>query len=481
MAPKEPASPPNIVLILTDQQRFDTIRALGFDHVDTPNLDRLVNEGTSFNRCYVTAPSCAPSRASLFTGLYPHTCGVMKNMDRWEHSWVERLNEGGYHCANIGKMHSCPFEAPMGFHERFVVENKDRYLEGREFQDQWDQIFTARGQRKQQRELYRLRDDYRESLGAFLWEMGEDTHSDNFVGNAASRWIENYEQPKPFFLQVGFPGPHPPYDPTPRFAEQYKDRDIPLDPVTESDLANQPQALKDLRQHNCDIDHDSVVHLKDPSEAARLRQRQYYMANVSMIDEQVGEIIANLEKTDQLDNTLIIFTSDHGDCLTDHGHSQKWTMYEQSVHVPLIVWSPGRVAAGRKVDGLCQLMDVGPTILETAGVDIPDYFAARTLTPAFGETDEWAPRKYAVCEQIGDATLTGTKFETMICDERWKLVHFVDDEAGQLFDLQTDPREHQNRWNDPDAAGEKSRLLDELLRWRIETTAISANHNADHR
>ena len=215
MAATEPASSPNIVLILTDQQRFDTIRALGFDHVDTPNLDRLVNEGTSFNRCYVTAPSCAPSRASLFTGLYPHTCGVLKNMDRWEHSWVERLNEGGYHCANIGKMHSCPFETPMGFHERFVVENKDRYLEGREFQDQWDRIFTARGQRKQQRELYRLRDDYRESLGAFLWEMGEDTHSDNFVGNAASRWIKNYEQPKPFFLQVGFPGPPPPPPPPP--------------------------------------------------------------------------------------------------------------------------------------------------------------------------------------------------------------------------------------------------------------------------
>ena len=205
------------------------------------------------------------------------------------------------------------------------------------------------------------------------------------------------------------------------------------------------------------------------------------MANVSMIDEQVGEIMANLEKTGQLDNTLIIFTSDHGDCLTDHGHSQKWTMYEQSVHVPLIVWSPGRVAAGRKVDGLCQLMDVGPTILETAGVEIPDYFAARTLTPAFGETDEWAPRKYAVCEQIGDATLTGTKFETMICDEHWKLVHFVDDEAGQLFDLVSDPREMNNRWDDPDAAAEKRRLLDELLRWRIETTAISASHNADHR
>lgn len=477
----EPVSRPNILLIMTDQQRFDTIRALGFSHVDTPNLDRLVNEGTSFNQCYVTAPSCAPSRASLFTGLYPHTCGVLKNANRWEHSWVEQLNESGYHCANIGKMHSCPFETPMGFHERFVVENKDRYLEGRDFQDQWDRALTAKGLRKQQRESYRKRSDYKESLGAFLWEMGEDTHSDNFVGNAASRWIENYNQPKPFFLQIGFPGPHPPYDPTPRFADQYKDRDIPLDPVPESDLAGQPPAFHELRRHNCEIDHDSVVHQMEPSEAARLRQRRYYMANVSMIDEQVGEIIAKLEASGQIDNTLVIFTSDHGDCLTDHGHSQKWTMYEQSVHVPLVVWAPGRVAAGRKVDGLCQLMDIAPTVLEAAGVAVPEYFAARTLTPALGEQNEWTSRPFVAAEQIEDLILTGTKFETMIYDGRWKLVHFVDSDTGQLFDLDLDPGEYTNRWDDPAAEAEKRRLLETMLRWRIETSITSAGHNADYR
>lgn len=477
----EPTSRPNILLVMTDQQRFDTIRALGFSHVDTPNLDRLVNEGTSFNQCYVTAPSCAPSRASLFTGLYPHTCGVLRNADRWEHSWVEQLNESGYHCANVGKMHSCPFETPMGFHERFVVENKDRFLEGRDFQDQWDRALTARGLRKQQRELYRLRDDYKESLGAFLWEMGEDTHSDNFVGNAASRWIENYDQPKPFFLQVGFPGPHPPYDPTPRFAEQYEGRDIPLDPVTESDLAGQPPVFQELRRHNCEIDHDSVVHQMEPTEAARLRQRQYYMANVSMIDEQVGDILTKLEETGQLENTLVIFTSDHGDCLTDHGHSQKWTMYEQSVHVPLVVWAPGRVAAGRKVEGLCQLMDIAPTVLDAAGVDVPKYFAARTLTPALGEQNEWTPRRFVAAEQKEDLILTGTKFETMIFDGRWKLVHFVDDDEGQFFDLELDPGEVTNLWNDPAAAAEKGRMLETMLRWRIDTSIDSAEHNASHR
>ncbi|MCB0159629.1 MAG: sulfatase-like hydrolase/transferase, partial [Caldilineaceae bacterium] len=122
---------PHIVFIITDQQRFDTIRALGFPHMDTPNLDRLVNEGVTFTNCHITAPSCAPSRASIFTGYYPHTTGILKNADLWRHSWVESLAASGYTCINIGKMHTYPYHTPLGFHERYVVENKDRYLEER--------------------------------------------------------------------------------------------------------------------------------------------------------------------------------------------------------------------------------------------------------------------------------------------------------------------------------------------------------------
>ena len=148
---------PNIILIITDQQRYDTINALGYPHMDTPNLDRLANEGVSFDNCHITAPSCAPARASLFTGYYPHVTGILANGDRWRRSWVENLADAGYHCVNIGKMHSNPFETPLGFHERYVVENKDRYLEGRYYFDEWDKALAARGHVKQQRELYRQR------------------------------------------------------------------------------------------------------------------------------------------------------------------------------------------------------------------------------------------------------------------------------------------------------------------------------------
>ncbi len=173
---------PNIILMITDQQRYDTIRALGFPYMDTPTLDRLVAEGTSFSNCFITAPSCAPSRGSLFTGYYPHVTGILKNKDRWTHSWVELLAEAGYHCVNVGKMHSYPWETPLGFHERYVVENKDRYLEGRFYFDEWDKGLQARGLVKQQREQYRTHADYRERLGAFEWELPPEMQSDNFVG-----------------------------------------------------------------------------------------------------------------------------------------------------------------------------------------------------------------------------------------------------------------------------------------------------------
>ena len=246
---------PNIILIITDQQRYDTIAQLGFPHMDTPHLDRLVREGVSFDNCFITAPSCAPARASLFTGQYPHTTGIFKNADRWTKTWVSQLSECGYHTVNIGKMHTFPFETPAGFHERYVVENKDRYLEGRYYFDEWDKALAAQGIVKQQRTLYRQRQDYTQALGAFDWELPEETHSDFFVGNMAKWWLNTKPKPDgPLFMEIGFPGPHPPYDPMRRYAEPYLEKDLPIDPVTRQDLEGQPAPLKKMRLHNCEVD-----------------------------------------------------------------------------------------------------------------------------------------------------------------------------------------------------------------------------------
>jgi len=476
-----PDSRPDIILIITDQQRYDTIAELGFPYMDTPNLDRLVREGATFTNCHISAPSCAPSRASLFTGYFPHTTGIFKNADTWQHSWVELLNKSGYHCVNVGKMHTTPFETPLGFHERYVVENKDRYLEGRYYFDEWDKALAARGLVKQQRVLYRKREDYSECLGAFDWELPADTQSDNFVGNMAAWWLKTKPQSeKPLFLEIGFPGPHPPYDPTPDEAAPYMEKELPLLEVTEEELENQPPPFKAMRKHNSEVDHDSVVHQLNPSQEARHRQRAYYLANVTMIDKKVGEILQALEERGDLENSVVIFTSDHGDCLTDHGHSQKWTMYDTITRMPMIVWSPGRFEGDQRIDGLCQQMDIGPAILELAGIEVPESMEARSVLPAL-EGREWDEREVVFAEHSKDGILQETECMTMVRNRGWKLVHFLDEPFGQLFDLENDPDEVNNLWDAPEHSSKKQALLDALREWRIRSSLQTKNWAEDFR
>lgn len=470
-----PNGRPNIVFVVTDQQRFDTIAALGYAHAITPNLDRLVREGIAFTRTYVTAPSCAPSRASLFTGLYPHNTGVLRNDDPWSHSWVELLADAGYRCVNVGKMHSFPYETPLGFHERHVVENKDRSNPKLPFFiDQWDKAFFANGLTKPDRATkYRAMPDYDQQLGAFVWEDPEDLHADNFVGNLARHWVDVYPGDEPFFLQIGFPGPHPPYDPTPEALAQYDGIRMPDAHATQEDLDSQPFALQELRRDHLTVDHDGIVHSEHPTDEQSQRRRKHYMANVTMIDEQMGMLIDALGRRGVLDDTVIVFTSDHGDCLGDHGHSQKWSMYDPSVRVPAIVWGAG-VVGGQIVDGLTAHMDLGPTVLELAGIEPPEWMEAESLVPAL-RGDAWSGREYAFSEHAKDVILFGTELMTMVRDDRYKLVEFVDHEDGQLFDLVDDPDEERNLWDSAEHAAVRGRLAQATKRWRATSELRTAD------
>lgn len=468
-------SRPNIIFIITDQQRYDTISGLGFPYMDTPNLDGLVREGTVFANCFCAAPSCVPSRASLFTGYYPHTTGIYKNEDIWRHTWVELLADAGYSCVNIGKMHTYPYETPCGFHERFVVENKDRYLAGRWFFDRWDLALQAQGLIKQQRELYRKRKDYKERLGAFEWDLPENTHSDFFVGDLATWWIKRKPKTEPLFLQIGFPGPHPPFDPIPRYAELYLTKDLPIPDVTQAELDGQPPAQKELIDQNCQIDHDSIAWTKNPTREQLHRIRAYYLANVTMIDEKIGQILEALEEKGYLENAIVIFTSDHGDCLGDHGHIEKWTMYDIITRTPLIVRAPGHFEGGRQIDDLCQQMDIAPVILEMAGADVPDSWEAVSVMPLLrGESNETL-RQYVFAEQGRDLTLTGTEMMTMIRSPDWKLVHYIEGGHGELYDMGNDPGERNNLWANPAYEDRKRELLDALLNWRMRSGLKTAS------
>jgi arylsulfatase len=464
---------PNIILIITDQQRADTIGALGAGWMQTPHLDRLVREGVAFTQCFATSPVCVASRASLFTGKFPHSTQVFTNFQPWEPTWVKSLAAQGYHCVSIGKMHINPYDAAGGFHQRFVVENKDRplFLEERDraIYDEWDKALRVRGLTKPSRFNRHAADPegYKQALGAFAWHLDADMHPDNFVGNTARWWVEDRKCPDPLFLQIGFPGPHPPYDPLPEWLDRYADVDIPVPEVADAELQNQPRALKMLRQNMTQLNFDSVNWRTDLSRDDLLRLRRHYAANVSMIDEQVGHIMAALDARGYLENAIVIFTSDHADALGDHGHIQKWTMYDSVLRVPLVIWSKSRISGGRVRDDLVQLIDIAPTILEAANLPVPPDFEARSLWGALEGRADYEPRDVAYSEVARDHVQTGAEFIVMRRTRDWKVVVYLDDEDGELYDLRKDPGENHNLWHNPATRAMRDQMITQTLRWSV--------------
>ena len=472
--------PPHIILIMTDQQRADTIGALGAPWMKTPVLDRLAREGVAFKECFVTSPVCVGARASLFTGKYPHGCQIFSNFQPWQPTWVKMLADTGYHCVNIGKMHINPYDAPGGFHQRLFMENKDRPMflgeRDRAIYDEWDKALHARKLEKPSRYNRHAKDPegYKNALGAFVWDLDEDMHPDHFIGDTVCWWLEDRQNTDPLFLQIGFPGPHPPYDPTAEALAEYADVDIPVPDVTEQELAAQPRAQRELRDNMIEFNFDSIAWKNNPSREELLRIRRHYAANVTMIDTQIGRILDTLDEQGYLDNALVIFTSDHADALGDHGHIQKWTMYDTVLRVPLICWSKNMNLVPGTREELVQMFDVAPTILEAAGVKIPHDFEAKSLVGSLYQKADHQPREAVYSELSRDHIQTGAEFIMMRRDEKWKIVLYLDDTYGELYDLKADPHEKRNLWADDSLAETRERLRVESLLW-LARGGLNAN------
>lgn len=444
---------------------YDPIAELGFNHMVTRNLDRLVNRGTVFENMFITSPSCAPSRASLFRGTYPHTNGVYRDDEPWQHCWVKDLAETGYRTVNVGKMHTMPVEGAFGIHERHATENKDRDHPSLPFYlDNWDKAFFLSGIEKPSRVTQRRNVDLGEKLGVWVWEYDEFMHPDFFTGQMAKWWIDRYTDKRSFFLRIGIPGPHTLFDPTQEFLDLYKHRDLPN--VIPPDLNAQPKAMQDLRRFHLEDDADGIVHLENPTAEQSRQQRMHYYANVSMIDRQFGEIIDALELRGVPDNTIIAFTSDHGHAIGDHGHSQKWNMYQSTVQVLALVAGPC-ISSGKRITDNVLLFDLAPSILEWAEVEVPHWMEAESLLPYLKDGPS-LERKLVFAEHSNDALLQGIQMMTMVLGGKMKLVNFIDSDSGMLFDLQIEPREENNLWDDPMHRITRERLIYEILIWRAE-------------
>ncbi|MEE3041623.1 MAG: sulfatase-like hydrolase/transferase [Candidatus Latescibacterota bacterium] len=448
------SAPTNLLFITTDQQRFDSLPCYGLDFMQTPNLDRLAAEGVVFERCYTPAPVCVPCRAAWMSGQWPSTTGVLSNgqwLDESTPTWPALMSAAGFRTAGIGKMHFMPWDISGGFDERVIAEDKRHvYLP-----DDHYQYLRAHGI---ERPHPTSNPHYFEWVGASIFPHDRKFHVDGYTGDRAAEWLQQHGD-SPFAVWVSFAGPHDPYDPPEDMADMYYDADIPEPVGGPEELANKPKGQGDKGAGSLN---NSMFRI-DPSTASAedmRRWRAHYYANISLIDEGIGKMLAALETRGTLDNTLIIFTSDHGDALGDHGLPFKGYFYESMAHVPMIVRGPHtpdgsrRAVAGGRCASLVSGLDVVATFFDVCGVEAPATIQGTSLGPLLDDPS-LKTREVTFCEITGRA---------MVTDGRWKYCHYVSGEA-ELYDLDVDPSqmEIENLAGQTQVAYVESRLRAKLL------------------
>ena len=422
---------PHIILIMADQFRGDALGCMGHSAVKTPNLDRLAQDGTLFTNGYSSAPSSTPARAGLLTGLSPWHHGMLGYgvvAEKYEYEMPRMLREQGYYTFGIGKMHWHPQHALHGFHATLVDESGR--VESNEFISDYRRWFQLHAPGANPDETGVGWNDH----GARTYQLDEHLHPTAWTGETACELIRNYDQEAPLFLKVSFARPHSPYDPPQRYLDRYKGVNIPA--PFEGDWCEKYARLRDPDkvESNAAFGNFGV-------EYARNSRRHYY-ANISFIDDQVGEIVRLLKKRGMYDRSMICFTADHGDMLGDHHHWRKTYPYEGSVKIPYIVKWPKatqeRIGCGKQVDVPVELRDFLPTFLEASGREVPEDMDGRSLlSAALGQTENW--RSFIDLEHA--TCYSKENYWCALTDGKIKYIWQFYTGEEQLFDLTTDPGE----------------------------------------
>jgi len=454
------SSSPNILVVMADQHRGDMMGCAGDPGVLTPNLDVLAAEGVRFSRVTCQGPLCMPARASFMTERYVRDHGVYTN---WAEiatdspTYVWALREAGYHTVLLGKAHLYRDEVlhadhidelagrlvALGFSEvhetgdKFSGETPNRYsdhLRERGLLEAYMQHIADRSYQGENETGSNA------TKRVPMWDATPmpiplDAYIDTWHGNQAVRWIEQYDRAEPFLLFVGFPGPHDPWDAPQAAVDRYHDVPVSMPRSTRRPKVDGTGRYEALL--------NSFLWLSDTetmNDDAIRGMRRAYSADISVIDDAVGRMLAALDAKGLLDNTWVIYTSDHGEMAGNHGLMSKCVLYEPAVRVPLIV-RPPRGCDARVVDALVEHVDVPATVREIAGAPAIPGSEGRSLLGYVG-SDEQAPRSVSISENWGFAS-----FET----EQHKLI--VDEDACspcQLFDLRDDPDEDHDRLADPE-------------------------------
>lgn len=444
-APKlRAASRPNILLLMTDQQRGDCLGAQGNPVIRTPHLDRLAAEGVRFRCAYSSTPTCTPARAGLLTGQGPWSHGLLGYGKIGLHYPTEMprlLAEAGYYTTAIGKLHYHPQRNLHGYHQALLDESGR--VESPGFRSDYRSWFASQAPNLDPDATGIGWNDNRSAEYA----LPEELHPTRWTADCAVRFLDSYQRAQPFFLKVSFARPHSPYDPPSRWMRRYEDAAIPPARVAPWAARYAPRNTP-----NNDLWHG------DLGASQVRRSRQGYYGSVSFIDEQIGRVLEALEKRGWLDETLIVFTSDHGDMTGDQNLWRKSYAYEPSAHIPLLLRCPKGLTSiqrGTVREEPVELRDILPTFLDAAGAserDIDGRSLLKLLRGGAGNWRPWIDLEHDVC-------YSPENHWNALTDGKMKYVFHARDGEEQLFDLVNDPYELVNLAVQP--AAESS-----LRQWR---------------
>lgn len=425
---------PNILLITTDQQRFDTISALGNPYIYTPHLNWLADEGITFTNCYADCPVCIPSRTTIMTGRHGYAMGLVGNQS---HAHIMNpqdtlpgiLTRSGYQTRAQGKMHFIPMRANYGFEHMELP--MDYYRE------------RNRNVKEGVPKMHGVGENEAEPVISTVREQDSLTQ---WTVNRSIDFLETRDETRPFFLWTSFTKPHPPFDPCYNYWALYQNREMPA-PV-KGDWSQSAESIPGFASVSHTLNN---VHRMSDSQITDM-QRAYY-ACITQIDYALGLLFGRMRELGLLENTWILFTSDHGDMMGDHGMGAKSVFFEGSAHIPMLIRPPlgdfqKTSYSNGLCDTLCDLADIMPTILNLAGVDVPEAAEGDDLMSLYKQ------------DLRVDHVLYGNTSDRffMVRDARFKYTYTNLGGMGLLFDLTLDPYEQKNLANDPAHANRLKRM-----------------------
>ena len=446
---------PNILFIVTDDQRFDTIRALGNGEIHTPNLDRLVRRGTSFTCAHIAGGTCGavcmPSRAMIMTGRNPFRLNELGgDIPPEQKTLAETFKNNGYETVGLGKWHNgCPAYA------RSFTQGAKIFFGG--MWDHWNVPTSRYDETGEYDNVINFVVDFfsgNEVLKVHCDEFEPGKHSSELLTDAAIEMLhKNAGGDKPFFLYLAYLAPHDPRTMPDRFRQMYKAEDITLP----ENFREQIETNYPLMVHR---DEHLAAYPRDPDEIRE--QIADYYAMITHLDYEIGRLLDALRDSGEEENTLIVFTGDNGLAVGQHGWLGKEDIYEHGVRVPLIFSGPG-IPRNKTDDSFVYLFDVFPTLCELTGVAVPDSVEGRSFAPLFRSETAFAPREELYL--IFDKYVRGVK------DREFKLIEYRNGDAQGdkwtfLYDLKNDPAETRNLAGDPRYRGKVQELRTRMLALR---------------